>query len=160
MNFIINKSFGEYLTILIIVLIIIILYRVLLDKKEHMSDFNHFISSSSKWNRNKCDYIMNDTLTDELKNNNIKYSQSNWNLYFPCAYDEIDKEMSQMPVVKGAKYFIIDSIDLMVAKDWLWRCVVAHYGLEKAKILLPPSYTLFDDIDIQRFSKEYDSRKI
>ena len=100
------------------------------------------------------------TFSPVIKYNNIKQSDKNWNLYFPCAYDELEKEVDQMPVVKGAKYFIIDSTDIMVAKEWLWRCVVAHYGLEKAQTLLPLSYALSDDIDITRFSNDYKEGKI
>jgi len=153
-----DRTFGEYLTILSIVLIIIILYNIFTKGYEHMSDV--YNSSSTRWSRNTCNYLMNSTLEDELKSNNITYSKDNWNLYFPCAYDEIDKEISQMPVVEGAKYFIIDTSDIMVAKEWLWRCIVVHYGLDKAKTMIPMSYVLNDDVDMQRFSNDFNGTRI
>jgi hypothetical protein len=114
----------------------------------------------SMWNRNKCEYIMSKTLEDELSNHHIQHSSNKWDLYFPCGYDDIEKEVNMMPVVKGAKYFIIDSSDTMVAKEWLWKNVVDHYGLEKAKSFLPNSYVLYNDSERDRFKEEFDNKKI
>jgi len=152
-----DKSFGQYLLALIIGLIFLILYCVLVRNTEGMEITK---SVNSKWNRNKCDYVMNKTLEDELASNNIDHSSTKWDLYFPCGYDEIDKEVDMMPIVKGAKYFIIDNIDVIVAKEWLWKNVVDHYGLEKAKSFLPNSYVLYETAERNRFLEEFDNKKI
>ena len=153
-----DKSFGQYLLALIIGLIILIIYYVLTGNTERMVDV---AGTHSMWNRNKCEYVMNKTLEDELSDHHIQHSPNKWDLYFPCGYDEIEKEVNMMSVVKGAKYFIIDNSDIMVAKEWLWKNVVDHYGLEKAKTFLPNSYVLYDDdIERNRFREEFDNKKI
>lgn len=151
------KNLGQNLLILIIILMIVIIYCALHGgSAEGMSDEKNV----NKWNRNKCDFIMSKTLEDELYNNNIARSDNDWNLYFPCGYDEIEKEISLMPVNKNAKYFIIDNSDTMVAKELLWKNVVSHFGLEKAKTFLPNSYVLYDNFDKDRFRSEFDDKKI
>lgn len=152
-----NVSIGQCIVIIIISLIILLIYYYITSEcKENMYGSLNNIS----WNRNVCDYTMNDTLSDELNKYNIYKSDKNWNLYFPCGYDEINKEIDQMPVVENAKYFIIDNCDEMVAKDWLWKNIVSHYGVDIAKTMIPNGYILYDDNDVLRFNKEYDVNKI
>ena len=112
------------------------------------------------WNRNQCPYVMNQTMIDELKSNNIQQSNTNWNLYFPCSYDNISKEVNEMPIVNNAKYFILENCDLIVAKDELWKQVVLHHGYDKAKTMMPNSYILYDNNDLKKFNIEYNSNKI
>lgn len=112
------------------------------------------------WSRNQCPYIIGETYENIFKKYGIKQNEKNYNLYLPCNYDNPNKEIGNMPVVKGAKYFIINNCDHAVAKDWLWRNVVDCYGMEKAKTMLPYSYILDSNEDMQRFNKEYDSNKL
>lgn len=158
-----EKTLGEYIFILIIVLLFVMIYQKITcfkseSAKEHMINVQY--DKNVTWNRNKCEYVMNDTLKNELIDNGIIKSTTDWNLYFPCAYDEIDKEINQMPIIQGAKYFIIDNADNMVAKELLWKYVAEHYGLNKAQTLLPNSYILYDDNDVVRFNNEYDKNKL
>ena len=158
---IIKKNFGELITLIILTLSFLIIYYSCTNNGNF--DIEHFTQKSNgttTWNRNKCKYTLGDTLENELKKHGIKKSSNSWNLYFPCGYDEIQKEISQMPIVKNGKYFIIDSCDEMVAKEWLWINIKNHYGLNYAKILLPNSFVLYDPVDLERFEKEYDNKKI
>jgi hypothetical protein len=154
-------NFGEYILAFILALLILFIYTIFfnnLHDAEHMINISHV--NVSKWNRNKCDYMMNETLLDELQTHGIEHSAYDWDVYFPCAYDEINKEIEEMPIVKNAKYFIIDNGDSMVAKEWLWKHIVSHYGIAKACNMMPNSYMLYDNIDRARFTKEYDTNKI
>lgn len=151
-----NKSIKEYVIIFIIAILILIIYYSFNTQTENLINIEY---EPAKWGRNTCDYVMNETLVDELKSNDIEKSEL-WSLYFPCAYDEIEKEVKQMPIVDGGKYFILENCDVMVAKEWLWKFVVIYYGFEKAKTLLPTSYVLYDDIDKTRFENEYDPKKM
>jgi hypothetical protein len=154
-----KKNFGEYITIFIFALLILAVYYSFTCNKTQ----EHFINESfapAQWNRNKCEYILGDTYEDELNKHGIVKSNDAWNLYFPCGYDDIQKEINEMPVVKSAKYFIIDSCDEMVAKEWLWINVKKHYGTTFAKSLMPNSYVLYDQADLKRFENEYDPSKI
>ena len=96
----------------------------------------------------------------ELKKNGIDKSTNSWDLYFPCGYDDISKEIDEMPILPGAKYFILDNCDEMVAKQWLWINVKNHYGRDFAKTVLPNSYVLYDKNDLKLFNDEFDNNKI
>jgi hypothetical protein len=116
-------------------------------------------SSAPIWNRNECGYGISDTVRDELIKNNFIQSNINWSLYFPCGYDEVAKEINSMPIVNGAKYFILENCDEIVAKELLWKNIVLHHGLNKAKLLMPNSYILYNNIDLNKFKNEFDKSK-
>lgn len=152
--------------------IIILLFSILListiyyfniktqENFENNNILNSNIFNNNYWNRNSCLYSLNKTLKEELDKHNINKDTKNWNLYFPCSYDNPDKEIDLMPVKQNAKYFIIDNIDNIVAKEWLWRNLANHHGINKAKTLMPMGYILNSDNDIKKFIKEYDPNKI
>lgn len=155
-----KKNFGEFITIFIFALLMLLAYYSFAydTNTEH---FQNKTYAPITWNRNKCEYILGDTLESELKKNGISKSTDNsWNLYFPCAYDDISKEIDEMEILPNAKYFIIDNCDEMVAKQWLWINVKNHYGKEYAKTILPNSYVLYDIEDLKLFDKEFDKTKI
>lgn len=116
--------------------------------------------SQSKWNRNQCNYIIGDTLLNELNNNKIEQSNDEWNLYLPCTYDDIRSEVNMMPVVDNAKYFLLENCDEIVAKELLWKNIVNHFDINKAKIMMPNSYVLYDQNDVNKINSEFDKSKI
>jgi hypothetical protein len=131
------------------------------DTSEHMINIEPINSDTlTKWNRNECKYMMNDTLSNVLNANNIKQSNDNWDLFFPCGYDEINKEIEQLPVKENGKYFIIDNIDLMTAKEWLWLNVLKHHGITKTLTMMPQTYVLYHEQDMKRFNEDYNTSKI
>lgn len=146
--------------ILIIALIIAIVLFVRSVQSNQTEGMTNMIDSKYKWSRNNCPYVMNDTLSDELTKNKIGYSKDTWDIYFPCTYDDINSELNLMQILPGAKYFIVDGSDNMVAKDLLWKNVVDMYGLQKALSFMPNSYILYNKQDIQRLHTEYDPNKI
>lgn len=168
---ILNKSLGEYIMMFLIALILIYIYlsldvynskyelcNVKMEKMMNIDNSNE--QQISSWSRNECPYIMNKTLEDELNNGKIYRNDKNWNLYFPCSYDNTNKEVNSMPIVNNAKYFILENCDEIVAKDLLWKHISSHYGIDIAKSLMPNSYVLYDDQDLKRFTEEYDTNKL
>lgn len=159
-----KQNFGEFVTIFIFALLILIVYYSFIsDTKNYINNEEHFDNekyTSAKWNRNKCQYTLGDTFEDELKKNGVNKSNDSWNLYFPCAYDDINKEIDEMPILPEAKYFIIDNCDEIVAKQWLWTNVKNHYGKDFACTILPNSYVLYDINDLKLFDKEFNQSKI
>jgi hypothetical protein len=156
----IKKNFGEFVTIFIFALLILIAYYSFTCDKQNNEHFGNESYAPVKWNRNKCEYVLGDTLETELKKNGISRSNDSWDLYFPCGYDDIKKEIEEMEVLPNAKYFIINNCDEMVAKEWLWINVKNHYGRDYARTILPNSYVLYDTNDLKLFDKEYDKSKI
>lgn len=112
---------------------------------------------SASWDRNKCNFHMQETLENVLKENNIQQDK-NAEFFIPCLYDDIDKEIDQMPLNKK-RYFIIDNADEMVAKQNLWKNVLAYHGLEKTKTLLPMTHVL-DAKGKKAFEKDFDENKV
>ena len=164
LNNILEKSFGEYILIILIALLFIILYFILnviysnknQNQNENQNENMMMIpNTTAYWNRNECPFNMNNIMMDELKTNGFEYSNNNWNVYFPCGYDEITKEVNKMPIVNGGKYFILENCDEIVAKERLWKNVLLHHGIEKAKLLLPNSYILYDLKDLTKFKNEF-----
>lgn len=147
------KNLYKYLIVIIFVIFVIMLYY-------SIDEYYDNLNKLTRWSRNKCNYLMNDTLLNELNRNGIKESQSNWNLYFPCLYDDVSKEIDMMPVVNDAKYFILENCDEIVAKELLWKYVVSYFDYPIAKTMMPNGYILYDNNDLKRFANEYDPSKI
>lgn len=146
---------------LIMSFVILICYNCVSNKCVKCEPMINIIPEPTVWKRNMCNYGINGTLKDELEKHNIQESMNDkFNLYFPCAYDDIDKELEEMPQVDGAKYFIIEGGDLMVAKEWLWINVVSYYGLDITKTMMPNSYVLTNSVDLIRFDHEFTNDKI
>jgi len=151
-----TNKYATIILILCVILCMILLISVIISygSNENMTS----VSSLQTWNQNKC-YGIPKILEKMLQDNNIK-RDSNWSVYFPCAYDDGDKEISNMPLKEGGKYFIIDGADEMVAKEWLWMHNVNHHGIDKAKTLMPTSYVLYNLNELKRFSNEFNKDKL
>lgn len=155
---------GQILFILILASLMLIIYYTYFnytcEYTEHMVNVSYNSSIPSRWSRNKCDYMMNKTLTNVLNDNNISKSDAAWTMHFPCAYDEISDEIKKLPAKENGKYFIIDNIDTLTAKEWLWTNVLEHHGMAKALTIMPMTYVLYDKNDISRFNNEFNRDKI
>lgn len=152
-----DMNIGLAMLIVLLSICLLVIYKLIMTEdncniNEHMINISPDIKPS--WNRNKCKFYMNDTLKNVLKNNNIKQSDK-WNVYFPCGYDDISKEIESMPEKDGAKYFIINNADNMTAKEWLWQYVVKHHGFAKAKTMMPTTYVLSNQIDFNELKTNY-----
>jgi hypothetical protein len=154
-----NKITYVLIFILTMAIILIVYYncKICDEKKE---DFINVKYTPTSWSRNQCEYILGKTIKEEFLKYNINEDKNNWNLMLPCTYDNPKKETKMMPIVKDAKYFIIENSDIFVAKDLLWKNLVEYYGIENASKMMPKSYVLNSNEDMNRFEKEYDNKKL
>lgn len=157
MNFLGIQNIGSIMLVLILGLLILIIYRLLTD--DNMCDYNEGMINISKidtpaWNRNSCNYYMSQTLKDVFDEKNIKNSEE-WNVYLPCGYDDIEKEIKKMPVRKNARYFIIHDADNITAKELLWKNILSHHGYQKAITMMPVTYILYKDEDVERLKRDF-----
>lgn len=122
--------------------------------------------SNIKWGTDSaCGFKMTDIYVDILKEYNInKSSNDDWEIYFPCTYDETDDEINKIKKLKlsdpNKKIFIIQNSDQLASKSDIWVNIVKKYGIDNAKIMCPMTYVLYDPEDIKKFNKEYDETKI
>lgn len=152
--------FSNRVIISLILLLIIIIGIIIMCVYKYKGVEGFAKTGPSTWNRNKCPYLVGKTYEDVFKDFNIKKDETNWDVYLPCNYDDPNKEISEMPVLAGKKYFIVGGGDSIVAKDFLWKYVVDYYGISRAREMLPYSYLLGDAEDLDRFDKEYEFSKL
>lgn len=141
-------------TILIIILIIIILIFTFTYTIEHMTNLYTIPES--------CAYELPTIYTDIMKEHEINKTNGNdWTIYFPCTYDDITKEISdvkKLPPDINKKVFIMPGADEIASKSAMWTHLVDTYGLENAKVMSPMTYVLGPDM--ATFLQEYDKNKI
>lgn len=156
-----KNSYGEIILILIIAFIFLITYKLFQGSwsgREHLINIKPL--ESPTWNRNYCQYSMGQTLEDILSEYNIKKTNGKSGMFLPCAYDEINKEISQITPNKDQRIFIIHDADNIAAKDYLWNLLVQHRGINQAKILMPNTYIMYSPEDMNRFKNEYTKGKL
>lgn len=152
-----DAKVNLFFMVLFVVLVVMMYYSI---DEYFVTNLNTLNNVNTRWSRNQCSYVLSDTLADELNASGLSESQNNWNLFFPCAYDDIKKEVHEMPVVNGAKYFVLENCDEIVAKELLWKNVVNYYDYNIAKTMMPNSYILYEKADLNRFNDEFDLSKI
>jgi len=133
-----------------------------MDKTEHMINIKP-VSGEIKWSKDpKCQYAMTQIYLDVLKKYGINETKTkDWMLYFPCSYNFSQEEIDKInPTDVNQRIFIVNNANSLASKSDLWINIVAKHGREKAKIMAPLSYVLYDKKDLDLFKKEYDSNKI
>jgi hypothetical protein len=115
------------------------------------------------YKRNPSNFMMNTSLqtvyakyyiiplTNDMKGKKI--------IYMPSAYDLISYEISLMEKTKGNYYYIINDIDLLVGKDFLWDRLDRYYRNDVTK-LSPKSYIPCDSLSLERLKKDYENGKL
>ncbi len=153
-----------YLLIFLIVLLVYIVETKTRQDKHLTEEMINIKYSETpvKWQRNKCKYVMNNVLTDVLKKYGLDESkQDDWQLYFPCTYNDINNEIKEMnPTKEDQKLFVIHNADHIAAKNMLWQHIYDKYGREKAKEIIPDTYRLYNKEDMKEFSKNYRKDKL
>ena len=80
-------------------------------------------------------------------------------IFMPSAYDLINYEISLMQKTKGNYYYIINDIDLLVVKDFLWDRLDRYYRKDVTK-LSPKSYIPRDSLSLERLKKDYKNGRL
>lgn len=96
--------------------------------------------------------INNEVLSNrgQMKNN------KDWYMYFPCGYNNAEKEIKNINVKDSTqKIFIIDGCDYIVSKFTLWQILKNKYGRDEASTILPNSFLSYKDEDLNEFWEFY-----
>lgn len=116
-----------------------------------------------KWaNDSTCKYRMIKIYEDVLTHYKIPRStNSDWVLYFPCSYDDMEDEINKVKITnRSQRVFIINNYNEISSKSHMWENFANTYGREKAQEMTPLTYILYDPNDLKLLEKEYDPSKI
>ena len=155
------KNKRELVIYSIIFVLLFLIFFIIIKKILNYNNTEKFKNTKKiGWSQNRCFFTMNETINNIFDKYNIEKDNENWDIYLPCSYDEINKEIKNMPIKNNKKYFIVANSDEMVAKDFLWKNVLSYHGMDKTLTMMPKSYILYDSNDITRFNDEFDDNKI
>jgi hypothetical protein len=179
----IKESIFWILFIMFFWLIILSLLSNSNNKIEHLIDIPS-INRSTNWGRtSSCKYLMNEAQSDVLLKNSVTENTDgkNADILFPCGYNDIDAEIASLPHVDSFQHqvgkrinhkinnfspkrvLIIDGADQITAKNYLWKNLVKHHGLTRAKQLQPNTYLLVGSNkmdELARLKKEHYEGKL
>jgi len=171
-----KKIFCGTLCTIVILLILLFILLVFNDQNKKynklfshtkntiIDNFDNNLIKQKYWKRNsKCKYIVTPTIAQVLKDYNINEAPNNkFHMYLPCNYNDIKGEIKDILNKKycdSEYYFIVSNADELTGKDKIWKNLKLLYG-DKASIIMPKTYVLYDKIDMHNFNKEYDPTKI
>jgi hypothetical protein len=164
----IKFTYSYILTILLFALIILFILSYgppfnISTNNEHMINIESQDKLNYGWGQNTCNYKMVNTIQQVLDDFNIKRVDNQISdIIFPCAYDEIDKEINEFKPEDNpnTKFFIIKDADQLIGKDLLWFNLVNYYGISKASTIMPMSYILIHNDDMNRFKNDYNKNNL
>jgi len=151
-------------SILITLILIVLYYWIYCEDIEEMINIKP-IKGQIKWVRNKkCKYKMSKTVQDVINSNHMEKGKGeNWNVHFPCTYNNIDDEIDNIDTSTSAddqRMFIIHNADQISSKSAIWRNLINYYGRDRANNLMPDTYQLFKKEDRDLFNNEFCPNKL
>jgi len=122
---------------------------------------NNIISNDLKYYR--CEKkMLGKILKNVFDNNNISQSNTDWDIYIPCGYNDIESELKQI-IIKDSmsnKYiFGLNGCDTIVSKNKIWESLVKCFGRKDASKLMPESYILDDPDEMDYFAKTFNPQE-
>lgn len=88
-------------------------------------------------------------------------SGDDWDIYLPCGYKFVEKEITNLSINKNNTHiFGISGSDNIASKNNLWKILRTYYGLTEASEIMPITYILQDSEDMISFNKTYSNNKI
>jgi hypothetical protein len=155
-----NRIIISIIILVIIVIVGIIIAVILINNKKGIKCVPKNTKTKLYYNQNDCKYILNSTIIDILDEYNITKDKDDYNIYFPCLYDDIDDEIENIKIKKDVKYFMIDNCDRLAAKESLWNIVSNRYTKEETLKLMPQTYVLYDEADRKKLFTHFDDNKL
>jgi hypothetical protein len=87
---------------------------------------------------------------------NLEQDLEKFDLYYPCGYNKIEKELKSLSLKDYQNVFGICGCDTIASKSSLWKTIEAYYGREKAREYMPESYILRNDEQLDNFKRIFD----
>ena len=130
------------LNILLLLLIIYLLYCI-----SFREDFTNYTRCDKKPVRGIMKKIF-----DQF---NINKNKEDWDLYIPCGYNGVEKELREVNTKDTQKIFGISGCDKIVSKNSLWEVIINKYGRNEAKNIMPETFLLHQKNDMDQLKKQY-----
>ena len=86
---------------------------------------------------------------------------SNWDIYLPCGYNNVESELETINISnQNQKIFGIKGCDFIVSKNSLWHLLQKKFGRQQASTIMPETYILSNEDDMQVFKQNYSPDKL
>jgi hypothetical protein len=109
----------DCLKIILLLIVLVLFYKSL--KKDSIEDFLNY----KRCNTRK----LEERLKVIFKEQGVNKDNNNWDLYLPCGYTNVEKELRKLNYLKqNQKIFAIDGCDKIVSKYYLWINLKKKYG--------------------------------
>jgi len=157
MKYRINKMNKKKIIIIVVIVIIIIITIIVLLYNLNRNGIPKKEKKEIKYYR--CMEKELGVITKEIfEDNNINQNNKDWNLYIPCGYNDVERELQSIDINnnKDEKYiFGINGCDRIVSKNEIWKQLRDCYGRSKASTMMPETWILSDNMEMQDFKKKY-----
>jgi len=121
------------LILLVVVVVVVVVVGVLI------------LSRFVKFSYYKCsEYLPGEIITDYLKNYNLTDSPSSANIYIPCGYTNVEKNLSELDPVYGQVILGIDGCDNIVSKKGLAVTLGKFYTANELADIIPKTWVATD----------------
>lgn len=144
----------NYIYLLLFILIVSIII---------ISIIYYFISNNNKFSFYHKDMKFNSLFKNILKNHNINNNNNKWNIFVPKGYTYIENQLENLKLSgHHNKYYIfgIKGCDKIVSKNNIWMILVNEYGRNNSKNIMPETYIISYEHDINKFKQNYDNKNI
>jgi hypothetical protein len=105
----------------------------------------------------RCDTTLLPKVEQNVADKFQKVKDESWNLYLPCGYTYVEKELKDNSAIFSKKpsgwVLGISGCDELAAKDRLWNHLLKRYGEQHASVFMPTSWVTYDQEQMARFYK-------
>ena len=102
---------------------------------------------------------MYDKVLEVCSINRIKDSKE-CDIYMPCGYNNVENELKTLKLQKFQKVYGINGCDNIVSKNGLWNILENYYGRKNASLLMPETFILNSENNMNIFQKEFSPNNI
>ncbi len=146
-------------TYILLILIILIILICLISNNENNENYENNKKSQNNKILNNNYYLkkgskLNKVLTNVLNFYNLKNNNSDWNIYIPHNYNNIEELLINLKA--NNKYIYgISGCDRIAGKNYIWELLVNKYGRTISSTIMPQSYILNDPNDMSLFANVF-----
>ena len=155
----INLSINKSIIVRSLIAVIVLLLVVILFRK--LCNFDAVTEMFTSYKR--CEHIPIKGLYRQILEEegvNLEQDLDKFDLYYPCGYNKIEKELRSITLKDYQNVFGICGCDTIASKSSLWKTIESYYGRDKARQYMPESYILRNDEQLNNFKRIFDPSRV